>query len=212
MCCRRLIFAAIVFILPYQAVAFLRLIPNPSSLGCRLHPRHKIAHALSMQQNVTQDSDRLSPWQLSFSVSDQGQLTCDMCAILIASQLIGLLDVVNDPVFLRNGGWLQPIPAVPSTLDSLIQRVALISCIWFPLSIFRLPFVQNASNFVEKDRVWLVEVAFTFLLFSVLRFGIASTMSFFSGQDIDTLHILRDCYLVGLTATSFRLLYREYFG
>jgi hypothetical protein len=51
----------------------------------------------------------------------------DIFAILIACQLMGLLDVLNDSTFWMNGGWFQPIIIVStesSTLPIFLQRVA----------------------------------------------------------------------------------------
>jgi len=61
---------------------------------------------------------------------DPGLWISDFFALIIASQLIGLLDVVNNPEFIENGGWFQPIPAVPSTLDDLIQRISSFGILW----------------------------------------------------------------------------------
>ncbi|KAL3939964.1 MAG: hypothetical protein SGARI_001171, partial [Bacillariaceae sp.] len=54
--------------------------------------------------------------------NQQSLILPDAFAILLACQLTGLLDVVNDPQFTQAGGWLQPIPAVPPTLGILVQR------------------------------------------------------------------------------------------
>ena len=63
-------------------------------------------------------------------LNDPKLCVSDFLALLLASQLIGLLEVVNDPEFIRNGGWFQSIPAVPSTLDELVQRISTFAILW----------------------------------------------------------------------------------
>ena len=51
----------------------------------------------------------------------------DVFAVVIACQLLGLLDVLNDTTFWINGGWFQPITPITtesSTLPIFLQRTA----------------------------------------------------------------------------------------
>jgi hypothetical protein len=61
---------------------------------------------------------------------DPGLWISDFMALLLASQLIGLLGVINNPEFIQNGGWFQPIPAIPSTLNDLVQRISTFAILW----------------------------------------------------------------------------------
>ncbi|MGK3739892.1 MAG: hypothetical protein ACI8RD_003861 [Bacillariaceae sp.] len=61
---------------------------------------------------------------------DPGLWITDFMALILASQLIGLLGVINNPEFIQNGGWFQPIPAIPSTLDDLVQRISTFAILW----------------------------------------------------------------------------------
>ena len=163
------------------------------------------------RNNITTDESGQDqkPLKVSFGIEDQGLLACDLFAILIASQLLGLLDVINDPEFSRNGGWLQPIPAMPSTLNALIEKTALLSLIWFPLSTIRIPsFTTNPEN--ASDSNGLDEALKTVTLFCVFRLGAAAAISSISSVDFDGFDVLRDCYLVGLATVSFRFLYSQY--
>ena len=165
-----------------------------------------------MQQNATQTSNHnkhLPQFPLGFEIQmDQGQLLCDTFAILIASQMIGLLDVVNDAEFVRNGGWLQPIPAVPSTLGSLVRRIALLSCLWFPPSLLRVTGNKDGMDLDPQDG--MTDTLYSVLLFAILRLGVAFFMNEIPLQEMELLNALRDCYMVALTTMSFRYLYRQY--
>lgn len=203
-----LIIAAIFLLTPFEASGLL----SQRTSQISIHPgqgRREIY--LHMQGNATQDSHSRSPLQLSFTVQlgDKRQIACDLLAVIIACQLMGLLDAVNDSEFSRNGGWLQPIPAIPSTLGSFIQRVGLLSCIWLPLSTIH---VGSPNDSAKHHHDWISGIWYRLLFFSLIRWGVALAMVNYFGQDIDVLETFRDCYLVGLTTTTFRLLYRQYFG
>jgi hypothetical protein len=77
---------------------------------------------------------------------DPGLWTSDFLAILLASQLIGLLDVVNSAEFIQNGGWFQPIPAVPSTLDDLVRRISSFAVLWAIASASVISFAKKTTT------------------------------------------------------------------
>lgn len=52
-------------------------------------------------------------------------LSADIFGVAMACQLLGLADVLNDTSFWLNGGWIQPIPAIPPSLSILVQRISL---------------------------------------------------------------------------------------
>jgi hypothetical protein len=163
-----------------------------------------------MGQNNTEE-DTSSPLWSSFTsrVEDPSLLAVDVFAIAIASQLMGLLDILNDPEFVKNGGWFQPIPAVPSTLNVLVERFSILTLSWLSVSLAR-----NGS--FGKDAVATDEAAIKTSLrilldFSALRFVIGILFSQAVGSDPDVLSLLRDSYFVGLAVTGFRFLYGQYF-
>jgi hypothetical protein len=173
--------------------------------------------------NATIENHPTPPF-VSFQVEEQGIMACDTFAILIACQLMGLVDVLNDPDFTRSGGWLQPIPLVPSTLGILVERIALFAFIWFPVSFIRLSPVEKYSS-REKTNLQLTTVGettdgpsfflpviFTVVLFSVVRIAMAVAVYTMTSSNIDVFDTLRDCYFVGLATSSFRFLYHQYFG
>jgi hypothetical protein len=78
---------------------------------------------------ILSSSSLLSSSDVSLLI-DPGLWISDFMALILASQLIGLLGVTNDPEFIQNGGWFQPIPAIPSTLDDLVQRISTFAILW----------------------------------------------------------------------------------
>lgn len=168
-----------------------------------------------MAQNATggSEGEKQKSIQISFGIQDQRLLACDLVAILIASQLMGLVDAVNDPDFSRNGGWLQPIPAVPSTLNALIEKISVVGLFWFPSSMIRLQVPSSSSTFSPDESVVndLGEVLPTVALFCIFRIGVAVILSNISHVDFDLFPAIRDCYFVGLATISFRFLYSQYF-
>jgi hypothetical protein len=79
-------------------------------------------------------------------LKDPGLWISDFMALILASQLIGLLGVINSPEFIQNGGWFQPISAIPSTLDDLVQRISTFGIVWgiaFSSTIFLVSVVNT---------------------------------------------------------------------
>lgn len=153
------------------------------------------------------DNPPAATGSLFSQVDDWGMVICDMFAILVACQLIGLLEILNDPEFGRNKGWLQPIPAVPSTLGFLVQRIVLFSSLWFPLSLVRT-FKNQKSN--ASGDGWIGPVLQTITYFSVIRVAIAVVSSLTLSGEIHWFEALRDAYVMGLGVVSFRFLYDRY--
>jgi hypothetical protein len=79
-----------------------------------------------------------------------GLLIADTVAIAIASQLVGLLDVLNDPIFWSMGGWLQPVPVIPSTLGILVERFATLTVTWIGVALLLSSSVPSSSSSTEK--------------------------------------------------------------
>ena len=67
---------------------------------------------------------------------DPSLLTVDILAVVVASQLIGLVDVLNYASFWDNGGFAQPLPAVPATLGSFVQRTSSGCVCWIVSNIW----------------------------------------------------------------------------
>lgn len=135
----------------------------------------------------------------------------DVVAIFLACQLLGLLDVLNDSDFWSSGGWLQPIPAAPRSLPTLVQRTALNSvvylCVSVPLDMLRrdskptmlMPFLRFGPAFLLA-RI-LAELAVQ---------GVALDNTFDSNL---ALELARESYFVVLFIATARycysLLYRQ---
>ena len=169
-------------------------------------------------------------------IEQSGLVTADIFAIAIASQLMGLLDVLNDPTFYQNGGWFQSIPTVPTTFGTLIQRFSILTITWIICAILRGGYTNDAiessssssSSNTNDDgdgimlspsiqsslKIWIT--------FCIVRFGFGIALAYISTQDysifadasnIDLLgELTRQCYIVGLTTFTARYLYSRLFG
>jgi hypothetical protein len=51
-------------------------------------------------------------------------LAADLVGIVIACQLLGLVDVLTDRSFWVQGGWFQPIPVIPASFSVLVGRIS----------------------------------------------------------------------------------------
>jgi len=158
---------------------------------------------------------------------DSDLLVADLLAIILASQLIGLVDIVNTPEFILAGGWFQPLPAVPSTLGSLVQRIAGLSVLWV-ISVIATTSIKTTGLKEKEPKLSTAdgmlflkkEDAQSFALFCLLRIALAISQSFFLStnensmafiQTADWIASFRDCYFVGLFTIALRYLYYRYF-
>mmetsp|Transcript_29981 Transcript_29981/g.64212 ORF Transcript_29981/g.64212 Transcript_29981/m.64212 type:complete len:255 (+) Transcript_29981:34-798(+) len=162
-------------------------------------------------------------------LTDPGLWVTDLLALILASQLIGLLDVVNNPEFIQNGGWFQPIPAVPSTLDDLVQRISSFGITWGVASASTVFFAKASTDANETEgsadrndtTAILNRNIQTLVLFAALQitangifFGFVDNNNGFIADGTPAVHlldVLRNCYYVGLSSFALRYLYGRYF-
>jgi hypothetical protein len=186
---------------------------HPSSRS-RSSSRDTTTRLFLQQNNATQEEEPgfFNDWSSRSRIEDKGLLVADLVAIVIASQLMGLLDVLNDPDFVRNGGWLQPIRAVPSTLNVLVERISTLSLVWIVAAL--LGRKDSFSSDGVSDDVATVQKALGMVLnFGALRLLVAFAVAAATqGGDLDYFgEVLRECYFVGLAIPGFRFLYGQYF-
>ena len=160
---------------------------------------------------------------------DPGLWTSDFLALILASQLIGLLNVINSPEFIANGGWFQPIPAVPSTLDDLVQRISSFAITWAIASTSVVSLTKTTANDAvqqnssdEGDTSIIlqknIESLAVFGILQIIGNGIVSGLE--GANDLANIDgnpvmpwwdIVRNCYYVGLSTSGLRYLYDQYF-
>lgn len=158
---------------------------------------------------------------------DPGLWISDFLSLILASQLIGLLNILNNPEFIANGGWFQPIPAVPSTLDELVQRISMFGVAWAmaSASVFFVAKTTSTKTMEQKNSdesdtsILLKKNVQTLAIFGVLLlvgngfvFGLGDSSVNIDGKSgIYLLDVLRNCYYVGLSTSGLRFLYSRYF-
>jgi hypothetical protein len=163
--------------------------------------RKRIAAALRNEttSSVVDDRDDF------LSIAEPGLLVTDIVSISIASQLLGLLDVLNDPTFWDNGGWLQGIK-MPATLPTLIQRDSILSICWVMAALLTGGYAQTEVSIRNSAlRSTLFRTSGVFALLRVVA-GIALDGS----NDVaDALDLFQQCYTTILMVGVFRFLYRQ---
>lgn len=79
----------------------------------------------------------------------------------VTAASLGLSDVLDDAKFWQDGGWWQPIPAVPTSLPKLVQRIAIDGSLVTALAaVLRLSAEDSVSSVSA-------------ILSSIVRLGIA---------------------------------------
>ena len=169
-----------------------------SALHTNLPTRLLRSSALQLGNMTDSDGD----WSI---VSDQGLLISDVLAAIVACQLLGLHDALDNPTFWANGGWFQP-PTVPSSLPILVSRISVNSLCWIaaslPLSGYK---VKGSSSDVIANGF---QISAGFVSFRLLvAFCIASGQA----NDMGTMQILRECYFVSLAVVGARYTYHQLF-
>jgi hypothetical protein len=71
----------------------------------------------------------------------------DLLALAIAMQLLGLTNVLNDPTFWNQGGWLQPITStgISNTLPVVVQRFCTVAISWLSAAFAGKGLVSGAT-------------------------------------------------------------------
>ena len=117
----------------------------------------------------------------------------DMMAIALASQLLGLVDVLDNPDFWKNGGWLQPmnVASSASTLPILVQRFSILSLAWI--------FLAAVFNGLGDDSVETPEIALQSALKLLVPFSLTVILlevaeSTLSAAQMDIFDVARICY------------------
>ena len=138
----------------------------------------------------------------SLLIQDSRLLVGDVVSIALASQLLGLVDVLNDPSFWQQGGWFQPMSTTQSTLPVMVQRDSVLTICWL-LSALGL----KGYNDSETDTSTLVQTAVSFC---VVRVALGLGMSVVGHTDLGLWDSIRQCYFTIMLVGSFRFLYSQY--
>lgn len=159
--------------------------------------------------NDNDDSLFWDNWKETRRVQDYTLLFGDFFSIIVACELLQLLDVINDAQFIKNGGWLQPIPMVPPTISILLyQRIPTLSILWILACISE----ENSFSYdaVKDEKVSILFALTLVLNFVSLRFLLGGLDAYIHHTDISWGLLLRDSYFVGLILPGFRFLYSQY--
>lgn len=139
---------------------------------------------------------------------DAGIVASDLVSLVLAFEFMGLLDVLNDPAFVSNGGWLQAIPAAPATLPTLVQRLSINSAIYLTVCTILGAFsTKKLASTMDQIRISGLQNGVAFGAARILLAALLANSGTVNGMDWSQL--LRECYFVVLATTSSRyLLYR----
>ncbi|GKY97520.1 hypothetical protein MPSEU_000710200 [Mayamaea pseudoterrestris] len=131
-------------------------------------------------------------------------LLVDVGAVVLACQLLGLQDVLNDPNFWQNGGWFQA-PALPSTLPTLALRISQNSLSWIVASVI----VKGFSFETQSSTAAVMTACKIAAGFTVLRLLISLTATGMHLDDWDGVDVLQECYNVSLVGIATRYLFNR---
>lgn len=138
-------------------------------------------------------------------------LLIDSLAVLLAVELVGVVQEVNDVDFARNGGWFQPLPTIEEqsmSISHLVQAWILNMALW-ATSLTVVPAAIGQEQWHQRDaNPWTTRFVPTFLAFLILRLlYAASTFVGGGGGGGDSVSweaALLDAYIVGLLLATAR--------
>ncbi len=138
-------------------------------------------------------------------VEDPRLLACDLLAILLACQLIGLSDVFLSSSFWNHGGFVQPVTVSSfSTLPILMKRDSLLSICWITSSLYNKAYSHSALT----DDVSVVKSVFSiFTDFCSLMIISSLLMAISSHAMVDTFELLRELWFAVLVVGTLRFAY-----
>jgi drug/metabolite transporter superfamily protein YnfA len=164
------------------------------------------------------DNERIGISQLS--MIDPILVYADIFAVVIACQLMGLIDVLNDDTFWRNGGWFQPIVIdSSSTLPIFLRRVATDSVCYILTTFVVIRGSYEIHTALRSSHTIFRMMISSILIFTFARLGTIFVQILFDTQGVDIndfvgffinhsgqiVEILRESYCIALTTTSVRL-------
>ena len=170
-----------------------------------------------------------SLFQLDLDV-DPFLLVPDLLGVAVACELLGLLDAIQEPSFLENGGLLQSIGGIPTTLPLLVSRFSTNSVFWiiscFGISTINNSMISNDGKNNTKDTsdvmasgqsavAYALRIGAVFCILRILLTlaVVATAVATASATGWDSsntatvdalLAILRECYVVVLVTATTR--------
>ena len=117
-----------------------------------------IHHPSTLDRGNTTNTTVLSTsTNVSMPFISTGRWVADGLALLIATELQGLIQVVTDPTFVAQGGWMQPILSSStgsSTLPLWVQRCSLDCLVWalsLQGTVYGMGFLTSSSRMKSRN-------------------------------------------------------------
>jgi len=166
--------------------------------------RPSILLRASGQNNSTDPDFSLETY---IEIGEPRILLLDLVVVAIACELLGLLDVLNDPIFWQKGGLSQSVPVVPSTLGILITRFSGLSVAWLLAGSSWRGF-QQASIATDEALIW--RTALMCATFITFRVGLEYLVSVFGADPVNFVDLARQCYFSVILLYTGRFIYSRY--
>ena len=157
--------------------------------------------------DVDKEQDE-NKWEIR--VDDDLLLIGDVLSITVSALLLGMVNAVNSPDFVVNGGWLAPIPAVPSTVGDTIVRASHMGLSWMIAGVYEVSFTLSAVT--DRDSV-LKSVISTWVSFCSMEIILSILIAIFSSSEytgfipVDGVDLLKELFIAFPVMLSWRLYY-----
>jgi len=136
-------------------------------------------------------------------------LTVDIIGCLVSCELLGLADVMSDNQFWLNGGFFQPLLAVPITLGTLVQRDSVTSVAWILAALVKNGYSESAV--FSDDSSTLKCAATIWLDYCSIRIVLALLSSaLLTHLPVDGLDLARQCWFTACVLLTFRYIFSKY--
>jgi len=157
--------------------------------------------------DINKEKDE-NKWEIR--VDDDLLLVGDVLSITTSALLLGMVNAVNSPDFVVNGGWLAPIPAVPSTVGDTIVRASHMGLSWMIAGVYEVTFTLSAVT--DRDSV-LKSVISTWVSFCSMEIILSILIAIISSSEytgfipVDGVDLLKELFIALPVMLCWRLYY-----
>lgn len=169
----------------------------------------RLPMVLGLEKRPEEDPTDKNKLDDKLYIEDTRLLACDLLAILIGAQVLGLSDVLASNDFWKNGGIVQPVTLSSfSTFSTLINRYSLLSICWVAASVYKKGYSLSA---VADDLSVLKSVFSIFTDFCSLLIIASLIIALSSHSMVDGMEIAKEAWFTILVVGTFRFTYSRSF-
>ena len=160
------------------------------------------------KKNLSSEEQK-QKWE--FRIDDDVLVLGDIMSLTICCLILGLLNVVDSPVFAEVGGWAAPIPPVPSTVGATITKASHMGVSWLLAGIYNISFTYSAVSDRSSIVKSILSTWVTFCSIEVILAICLAAVADFDGTSraVDSIALFRSLLAVLPGLFTWRILFSK---